>query len=58
MNDETLRGAGSENGAVHWVAATAGSYSLPFATLDRDHLDIPGGCGVIGENGVEVTVPA
>jgi predicted nucleic acid-binding protein len=39
-----------------WVAATAGRYDLTLATLDRDQVDIPG-LRVIGENGVEVTVP-
>lgn len=39
-----------------WVAATAGRYGLPLATLDRDQLDIPG-LRVIGADGVERTVP-
>lgn len=39
-----------------WVAATAKRYSLPLATLDRDHYDIPG-LTVIREDGSEVTVP-
>jgi predicted nucleic acid-binding protein len=39
-----------------WVAAIAGRYRVPLATLDRDHLDIPG-LRVIGEDGAEVSVP-
>ena len=39
-----------------WVAAAAGRYGLPLATLDPDHLDIPE-LRVIGEDGVERTVP-
>jgi len=39
-----------------WVAATASRFGLTLATLDRDHEDIPG-LRVIGEDGIEVTVP-
>lgn len=39
-----------------WVAATAKRYSLPLATLDRDHFDVPG-LTVIREDGTELTVP-
>ena len=39
-----------------WIAATAIHYGIPLASLDRDHLDIPG-LRVIGADGVEVSVP-